>query len=111
MPHTVKESFFYYVLYCRYFVDVYEELCMWIDYWMFAAVKVELRAEFKNASTNTVILDDSAFFHWDTGSDKLHHAPQTSWYVYKWRTPVCEVEDLPSDSTEKSFRWWIVMNP
>lgn len=49
---------------------------------------VELWAELKNASANTVILDDSAFFHSHTGSDKLHHAPQTGWYVYKWQTLV-----------------------
>lgn len=43
-------------------------------------------AKLKNASANAVIQDDSAFFHSHTGSDKLHHAPQTAWYVHKWKT-------------------------
>lgn len=54
----------------------------------------QLCAELKNASANTVILVDSAFFHSHTGSDKLHHAPQTGWYVYKWQTPVSKVVDM-----------------
>lgn len=65
----------------------------WTTECQFVAVNiaVELCAEPKNASANTVILDDSAVFHSRTGSNKLHHAPQTTWYVYKRQTPVSEV--------------------
>ena len=41
-------------------------------------------ADLKNVSANTVILDNSASFHSHTGSDKLHHAPKTSWFASKW---------------------------
>lgn len=77
--------------------------CGWSADCQFAVnmITVELCAEPKNASANTVILDDSAFFHSHTGSDKLHHAPQTSWYFYKWQTPVREVVET---CLNKSFR-------
>lgn len=58
--------------------------------WMAVNTTAKHCAELENASANSVILDDSALFHSHTSSDKLHHAPQTDWYVYKWQTAVSE---------------------
>lgn len=40
----------------------------------------------KNAYANSLILDDSAFFHSVSGFGKLHHASQSGWYVHEWQT-------------------------
>lgn len=43
--------------------------------------------EDKNANANSLILDDSAFFHSVSGFGKLHHASQSGWYVHEWQSP------------------------
>lgn len=42
--------------------------------------------EDKNAYANSLILDDSAFFHYVSGFSKLHHASQSGWYVNERQT-------------------------